>query len=431
MSKRRNTVTAAIISLAISSVGLAQDDDWLNDENVERVLAVEKALPPHMITGPHYRVVSPVVNILGLDYFHIESDYGNFDAYGQLMLRLRLREIYALDVLDDVKTSDIAKDSLKREGKKAVESVTETVKHPIFATKGIAKGLGTRFKRFTRDVKESVDTARADLSAEEKARIYGNRWLGVDKAKRRWAGKLNVDPYSTNETLQAELDRVAVAEAKSNIGAKFVMPQIPGTEFIRDVYSVVTTYDYRQLMEHNRKQLQGLGAASEDIEYFQSLEYYNPTAASMLIGTILELNGVDNRLALFEQALITQSVADGIFFMESVLMATWYHSTQAPLDRMLLVLGVPAAMTRDGRVVVFSASDFPHWTDTESSMALQVHDAYKDLSNRRELLIAGNGSSSLRREVEALGWSIRLHLRNDYLPRFPWAITDAEMQAGN
>ena len=432
MKQHRIAAIAAVFTLAICTAVVAQEEDpWLSDEDVERVLEPEKALPAHMIQGHHFRVVPPVVNILGMDHFHIESDYGNYDAYGQLHLRIRLREIRALEILSTVDTKQLAKGSLGREGKKAVTSVTTTVAHPVLATKGIAKGMTMRFKRFTRDVQESVEIARSDASKKEKAEQYSARWLRVGKAKRRWASELQVDPYSTNEALQAALDEVALAEASTNLGAKLIMPQIPGTEFIRDVYSIVTTYDYRELMAHNKKQLQKLGASQEDIEFFQSIEYFSPTSASILIATILELNDVGDQIALFEQALITQSAVDAIFFLESAIMASWYHQTQVPLDRMLLVLGVPAAVTRDGRVVVFSASDYPHWTDAESSMALQVHEAYKDLSNRRELLIAGNGSTSLRREVEALGWDIRTYLRNEYLPRFPWAMTDEQIQASD
>ena len=112
-------------------------------------------------------------------------------------------------------------------------------------------------------------------------------------------------------------------------------------------------------------------------------------------------------------------------------MAVWYHKNQAPLEKMLLVTGLPAAETRDHDAIVFAATDFPHWTHDQAGIIKQLDAAYKPISPRPKLLLAGNASGEFKREVEEMGWAIRINVRNEYLPTIPWAIRDEELLASD
>jgi hypothetical protein len=161
------------------------------------------------------------------------------------------------------------------------------------------------------------------------------------------------------------------------------------------------------------------------------MEQYNPTASSLLISLILELDGVQNQLAVFDQALVTDSNIDALFFIESVAMAVWYHNNEAPLTSLYLATGLPAGRTSDGQLVVFAATDFPHWTHVQADVVGQLDEAYKPFSAHPMLLLAGNASGEFKRELANLGWSARSNLRDEYLPSLPWAIRDDELQAVN
>jgi len=51
--------------------------------------------------------------------------------------------------------------------------------------------------------------------------------------------------------------------------------------------------------------------------------------------------------------------------------------------------------------------------------------------SRWKLFLAGNASGEFKREVEDMGWEIRIKVRNEYLPTIPWAIRDEELLSSN
>ena len=209
------------------------------------------------------------------------------------------------------------------------------------------------------------------------------------------------------------------------------MLKIPRASFAQDLYKIITSYDYAELLTYNKKRLKKLGMKKNAIDYFLSMDAYNPTSISLLISLIMELDGVENQRALFDQALVTDSPVDALFFIESVVMAVWYHKNQAPLKKMLLVTGLPAAETRDHDAIVFAATDFPHWTHVQAGVIKELDVAYKPISPRPKLFLAGNASGEFKREVEDMGWEIRINVRNEYLPTIPWAIRDEELLSSN
>ena len=418
-----NKSLVLVIAAAIPvSMAVAQDT------KADRTLAVNQVLPADMITGQHYRIVDPVVNYAGLDGFTIESDYGTYEAYGQLMLRIRLREIMALAALSELTGKAASTGGAGEQGKKQVKTVANIGLHPVKSAGSIGRGVLNRFKKMGRNIADDVALVRSDLSSKEKSAIYASRWLGVDEARLRWAGKLNIDPYTSNEQLQAELDRVAKADATGKFGVKFLIPTIPTDSPISSVHGLVTKYELRQLISYNSKQLKKLGANKSDIEYFLSMEQYNPTSATIMVELLYGFKDVSNSLALFQQAMTVASDIEALFFIESTLMALWYHQEQSKLTQMLLETGIPAGTTRDGRVVVFAAVDFPHWSDELAAVVTDLQSAYGNVSPNRELLLAGQGSGTFTTQVRKLGWTMKTDIRTAYLPSFAWAITDEQLQ---
>ena len=421
---RTSTLGMAAILFACTST-IAQEHD-----DADHVLEVERAIPEFMIQGPHHRVVSPVVNRFALDEFNIETDVGaSFEAIGQLQLRIRLREIYAIAALQSVAGSTVARDAAVREGRKTITAVAQVGRHPIRSAKGLASGIGQRFRKWTRDVVEDAQIAMSSRSGAEKRALLAERWLGVDESRRRIAGELNIDPYTDNTLLRDELDLVARADAGANIGAKLLIPRIPVADIMRNVHSLVTTRDYRQLLDYNRKRLQQLGVPAESITLLLESEHFNPTAVSLLISLIVELDGVQNQVILFDQALASDSSIDGLFLIESIAMAVWYHQNETPLMQVYLTTGLPAGRDSTGQLVVFAATDFPHWTHVQADVVRQLDFAYKPFSASPMLMLAGNASGEFRSEVSDLGWQIRYNVRNEYLPSLPWAATDEEFRA--
>ena len=416
----------ALAALAVPLVASSQIDEHGDSDHT---LEVSRVLPPELIKGPNWEVIDPVVNYFAHDQFVISSDYGDFDAHGQMHLRILLREIQAIATLKKQTKTRVTAQTVVRQGKKSVDSVVQVAAHPIQAARGITSGIMSRFRKTVRDVKEDVDTARSDASARDKGEAIAGRWLGVDKAWRRWASELRIDPYTINPVLIAELERVAAIEASAELGTKWVMPSIPGLGFMRDIYSLVTTMDPRELLEYNTKQMMALGATKASVDAFLNHPEYSPTAATTMIAGVAELDGVDSRLDLLGQAMTSQSNIESMFFLESVAMALWYHENRTSLERIIVRTGLPAAITTDGKVVVFAAVDFPHWSAELSQLMTDMDAEYANDGREHTLLLAGNAQGVFRDHMRELGWQLDLNLRDEYLAMLPWAVTNGEVKA--
>jgi hypothetical protein len=120
-----------------------------------------------------------------------------------------------------------------------------------------------------------------------------------------------------------------------------------------------------------------------------------------------------------------------IGFGLGILSGLFLGELAAPLEQMLLTTGLPAARTKDGSVIVFAATDFPHWTHLQSDIVAQLDVAYKAITPHPRLMLAGNTSGKFNQQVLDMDWTVETNLRNAYLPMLPWAMRDEELQNSN
>jgi len=422
---RENTKFIALLTavILVSAGGWSEEPQYTN---ADRVLPAAKALPPEMVEGEHFKVLDPVVNIFCLDQFRIQSDYGEFEAIGQMMLRVRLREIAALGRIEKVKASEVWIRAAGREAGKSVTAVGQVVAHPVRTAKGVKNGIARRFRKVKREVVQDVETVSGKGTASGKATTLGSRFLGLDKSYRQWSKRLGVDPYTSNTVLQQQLQRVARVDAGAAFGSKFIVPRLPGTGLIRDVYSAVWSHDSRELLELNTKSLVEVGIPQELMDGLFGQEFFTPSTTTALVAALVDLEGVGDRFILVEQALPTDSEPEAMYFLECILMAAWFHSNEEPLVKMIGGTGIPVGQTESGRIIAFDGSDFPHWREYTVPLANEFNDAYKDISDHREIWIAGEAAQSYKDQVEKLGWKVRTGIRSKYLPRIPWGILPEE-----
>ena len=167
------------------------------------------------LKGAHHTVEETVATPGFFHEFTVTSEFGTFTALGRRELDRVIREITGLAELSKVSKSDIfveaAGQSLINVGKGAANAVTK----PTETAKGIGGGLkrmGTNIGRRTKRAADEVGDEDPELSEEEKAAKNSGTTnaayavLGVNSAVRKWAAKVQVDPYTTNLTLKEALE---------------------------------------------------------------------------------------------------------------------------------------------------------------------------------------------------------------------------------
>ena len=434
---------AAQVALSCLFLALPQGSGAAGaDEEFEAapVLKASEILPPEVVKGERYAVQEEVVNDGYMNFFRVTSDFGEFEAYGQAMLDRRIREIGALDQLDELSKTKVFAEALSRSALSQVKTVKEFAEKPVATVKGLPGGLKRTFKRYKRDVQEGYETAKevtgdigdamtpggegdegsdgqstsqevkelADQGADA-ATDYGKKYFGLTRAERHWWKKTGTDPYTSNEVLRAEIKEVARVAAAGGFAVKLAgVPRIPGVDYIGDLNEMVWDRDPRELKEENTKRLAAMGADEALSEKLLDNPALSPSHQTYLVAALHSLEDAEDRALAVELFAEAETEEEAMFFVGNALLLAGFHRAQSPIARLLPSKPVPVALTADNRLVSFAAVDHLVWTEGIAAAAARLTEAYDDLVvERRELWLRGRVTERCRRELESLGWTVR------------------------
>jgi hypothetical protein len=412
---------AAALSAATGLWTHAQTTDADAGYETQRLRDASEILPPEMVRGKHHQVLDGIPTYDSMHLFMVSSDYGDFEADGELMLRIRLREISALARLEKESGTTVGARAAGRTAIDSVKSIGGFIARPKKTVKGWPGKVSRRYDD-EQSGQDETDTAKKPSKAGSAAKAAGKAYVGMERAQIRWAARVGVDPYSTNQTLREELRRVAGIDSKATMGARFAVPKIPGVPYMGETVEMIWKVKAVDLLDTNRRRLLEIGVDTDLVDEFLALEALTPSLQTLLIGALAEMNDVAERHMVIEQATTLKYEPEALFFVECVVMANWFHTTQSPLDHMVGGTGIPAAVTKDGRLVVFSGADSASWTREAATVAVDFTRIYEGMSEMRELWLSGTATPRFVSEVENLGWSIRSGVRQEILPRIPWGM---------
>ena len=213
MTYRKRLAVASMTMLAVaSSAGAAGYETQTNKP-------VQQVLQPAAAAGPDFKVNELVVADGYMYTFTVVSTYGPFNVTGMGALRKLEREIAAIGQLKNITRSEAFLKSLKDQAGKPIVFVKDVVTSPVDTLTGIPKGVGRLFGNITTSVTSKRNPAQESRTKEV---------LLVGSFKRDYAAKFNVDPYSSNQVLQDELDKIANASAFGSWSASAAMMPIGG-----------------------------------------------------------------------------------------------------------------------------------------------------------------------------------------------------------
>jgi hypothetical protein len=379
-------------------------------------------LPPALIKGPHFQVKDPVPTPGYFHEFQVASDFGDLDAEGRSLLLTRIREIDALARLDEVSKSEVF---LAAAGN-SVLSVGKGVVSVVADPQATAKGIGGGLKRFgtnlgrkgKRAADQATDTAKQGetqagaepASTGDKAADAGagaaKSVFGVNSAMRRWAQKLQVDPYTSNPVLRKALEDVAEIDAAGGIAAKVVVP-IPGVVgTTASVGGLVWGKDPEALLKLNEQRVAELGTDKKAAAAFFKNKAFKLGYQTRFIAALhaVKVKGCGSYVDTAEEAANERQV---VFFTESAELLQRFHA-KYPVDAVLPDSRALVAKTGDGRAVVLLATDHVRWTEALEKAATEIAARAKaELGTTRlELHLTGRASDRARRELTTRGWGV-------------------------
>ena len=395
-------------------------------------------VPASRLTGSRYTIDEAVPTDGFLARVMIRSDFGTFEARGPGMVTIRLGEVAALALLEEITTSAAFASGVKESAQQLGQTFQQLIDKPAETVQAIPAGIGRFFERTSQAAKRGAqkvgdakaaekgvpppegpgsrlpgapapDAPRPDVNpSAEAARLAGRTTVdifGYDDARRRLAKRVRVDPYTTNPVLAKRLDDVAWASFAGGLGLDLVKAQVPGS-FAVSVTTTLSDWVWdtppNDLRVANNGALLALGVDQESVDRLLRHPAYTLTLQTGLVRALDRLAGVKDRPAVLPLALTVLSEDQARFVVGAVEMLARYHETVAPIA-VVEVRGTVVGRTNSGRLVVPGPVDYLSWTERMARFARRADLAVKD----RELRLTGQVSPRVRQELSRLGWTVQ------------------------
>jgi len=422
----------AVVCFILCESAFGQDFGAEPDEGPP-VLFASSVLDEELLQGEHYKV-SPIVRVERFRYhFTLNCEHGEVDVWGIDGVIEGGAELEAISKLEKISQTESFARSFSNALKTPVVKAWSVASRPVKTVKGFPMGVNRYLRGKFYEVKRGSQKAAAyvrkktngeskeeeplEESDEEatgtkkepvsKRLKHGSsklsrKHLGFDKAKRRWAKRLRVDPYSKNELLQDALGRIAWASTLGSFSGDFVMPVSDGLSYAGRAEGVVWAKSPTELERLNHIALKKLGFEPDEILAFHDNDLFSLTQKVELVFALKALKNVDGKSGLMDLSLGVEDDHDTVFISSIFDVLASYHENVAELERIEIRRGLAVGISEDGGMILPLALDYLHWSP-EMAEALLA----KELkAEKRELWLTGKVSPISKYRLQMLNWKI-------------------------
>jgi hypothetical protein len=378
-------------------------------------LSAKEILNPDFLARDGFTVQDEVPTSTGRNRYLITSEYGEFEADGNIMLERRIKEVAAIRKLKEVSRTDAYKNALKAAVASPLGVAKDVVTNPVGTITGIPKGLFKFVNRAGQSVKER--TNRRERSQYEDSNAAN--LVGFSKAKRVVAIQLGVDPYSSNETLQRELNGIAWATFAGKMTFSLATAPIGGAAGLALTSAGVTNALNKALVDQAPSELRlrnlnamlAMGCDRATSNRFNNNTAFSPSVQTAIVMNLQSLNGVANRAAFVDLAgSEATDEGDALFFLGTSRVLAELHAKK-PLARLQQVGRLPVAVSKDGRAIVAIQWDYAAWTDNAANFIglLKASDFGKKKAGLT-IAISGDASPLAQQKLNAANIELNTHI---------------------
>lgn len=369
---------------------------------------------PVFLSGPHHRLREEVRTYNGLNHYVIESPFGTFVAHGNLMLQDRVIEVMALARLKEMSNSEEYLKAVKKAAQAPLQVVDDLVHEPVGTLSTVPQGVGKFLGRVSRGIQEKASGRERGQGEDGLVKSAA----GISKSKRELSAKLGINPYSSNEVLQNELDRLAWASFAGDM--TFTAATMPISGAAGTALSAISAVDLTQgivytqspldLRKMNRTRLTAMGVSEAGADAMLSNPSFTPWNQSRMVRSLEMLQGVQGREVFVRDATdMSDSEADALFYEETARLIAHAHTHGIPLSRITLLNGFPVCIGADGALIVALHWDYAMWSPSSHQFADALQAATLNGEKPTSLIVVLTGAMSprLRQELGARGFRVQ------------------------
>jgi hypothetical protein len=382
-------------------------------------LRASDLFPLEVVASRHHQVREEVATDGFFRIYVIDSDFGRFEAAGDIALRQRVQEIRAIAALEELRGTETYAAAGVTASMDPFVARWQVVTDPVDTIEGVPLEAWQEVLRIA-----AMDPD--DRTPEESALRHAV--LEFEAAKRRLARRLGVNPYSLTVALQRELNQAAwvgsaggyALEEMPSLLDSSVAPQpddVLPAERVKNIFANDSPEDLRR---RNRIELCVLGVPHPEIEAFLAHPAYSPLQKTGVVEALVALEPARDRGDYVNVAMLAQSPRDAFFRLMGSLILRFHHVKVAPIERLFVLNGrTPAAYTSEAKLVVPAQVDYLLWTRPVDRFVRALAGAkIPDVEvNSREIWLSGDASPKARREIEARGITVVERVFETMVPR--------------
>lgn len=377
-----------------------------NYANPPIVLNAQNILKTDQLTGSNFQVDNEVQNDGLINFYTLETDYGQLNVESTAELQVRIGELNALVVMEKLDRKEVFKESVVKGVKATGEGIKELVTDPVDTTKEMIKGTG----QFLSNIGQAFVSDDPDQDNALKVA------LGYDVAKRQFAYEFGINPYSDYEPAMDRLGETARAAVAGGLAPKVALSAVDHTlttvakvsGTMRGMQKLVRDNPPNKLREINQKKLEVMGLPDELINAFLDNYNYDPYEETLLVGELETMNITGRDAFISRAALATEKSAALYYRSLSQMMGNYYQNVE-PVKAILDTKGVLNLQRKNGGRMVLAPVDYVFWTKKLEDRLNQYEVALKEISfgSTKELWVTGKIDKDARVEFERRGWKVK------------------------
>jgi hypothetical protein len=373
------------------------------------VQRASEILTPELLSSEHHEVEERVDSDGFMNHYVIDTRFGRMEAYSTAELRIRVREIGAMNLMYEARATEVFQQAAVRSVKDVRDAAVGALTNPVGTVSGALSGVGSMFRR-------GADSLFGDPPADtDDSRLRS--LLGFYSRKREYAAYFGVDPYSSNEKMHKLLDELTWVSWSGGLGVSVLMSTVPGaagtgvsavrrTDSMYQAYSTKTPADLRRL---NKERLLGLGLDEKVVDLFIHSTVWTPSERTRFVRALDEMNDVGGLEELVNMAVLTTTDDAGRFRRIQAQMYARLNAGAKPIKTFVPVGELPAAKLEDGSLLLIVPTDYVAWTAPAEALSIQLAHEAKTVqgAEAKQIWFGGRVTPLTRKQLEEKGWTLR------------------------
>ena len=151
-----------------------------------------------------------------------------------------------------------------------------------------------------------------------------------------------------------------------------------------------------------------MGVSAEDTQRFLNSPVYTPTLQTYLVDALATMTGVHGRPAFIRAAATASDLETARYYRNAAQYLAREYTKNHSIVELMDVTRIPAALLKDGRVLVPLPFDYVTWNQLFGSKVHTVRDALRKDQRVQaiELRVAGRVSPRCREELGGIGVTV-------------------------